>query len=72
MIVDMGNSEKMHSELTFQITRDELIDKTFVLMRMARAAMMYLSFAIHIEELKTEKSNSIPVFMQEVLQSFKT
>ncbi|MGN6268183.1 MAG: hypothetical protein ACTHM5_21075 [Ginsengibacter sp.] len=41
-------------------------------MKMARAAMMYLSFAIHIEERKTEYSQTIPVYMQEILQQFKT
>lgn len=71
MIVDMGNIEKVHNELTFQVTRHEMIDKTLVLMRMSRAAMMYLSFAIQIEEIKTEKNKTMPVYMQEILQRFK-
>lgn len=71
MIVEMGKNEKVHQDLTFQITRDEMIHKTLVLMRMSRAAMMYLSYAIHIEEQKGTASNRIPVSMPEMLHRFK-
>jgi len=72
MVIEVGNSKRVHDEKTFQITRDDLISKTLTLMKMARAAMMYLSFAIHIEERKTEHSQTIPMYMQEILQQFKT
>lgn len=71
MVVDIGKTEEVHDEMTMQITRDDLINNTFVLMRTARAAMMYISFAIHIEEQKTKSSNTIPMYMQEMSQKFK-
>lgn len=71
MVTDMGGSGQVHNEMTFKITRDDLIDKTLVLMKMARAAMMYLSFAIQIEEKKAEGKFAIPVFMQDILYEFK-
>jgi len=72
MIIDMGESRRVHDEMTFQITREDLIDKTLVLMKMARAAMMYLSFAIQIEEKKSGDKLTIPVYMQDMLHQFKT
>lgn len=72
MVVDMGTKELIHDGLTFKITRDDLIEKTLALMKMGRAAMMYLSFAIHIEEQKTAHENTVPIYMQEMLQRFKT
>lgn len=72
MVVDMGEKELVHDGLTFKITRDDLIDKTLVLMRMARAAMMYVSFVIKIEEQKTAHENTVPIYLQEMLQRFKT
>ncbi len=71
MVVDIGEGKLVHDGLTYQITKDDLIAKTFVLIKMARAAMMYLSFAIHIEEQKTEHQNTVPVYMQEILQKDK-
>lgn len=71
MVVDIGEKELVHDGLTFKITRDDLIDKTLVLMRMARAAMMYVSFAIKIEEQKTAHENTVPIYIQEMLQRFK-
>jgi hypothetical protein len=68
----MGESRRVHDEMTFQITREDLIDKTLVLMKMARAAMMYLSFAIQIEEKKSGGKLTIPVYMQDMLHQFKT
>ncbi len=35
-----------------QITRDDLENKTLHLARLAREAMIYLSFAVHIERIK--------------------
>lgn len=72
MISDMGDTDRVHDTLTFQITREDLINKTLVLMKSARAAMMYLSFAIHIEEKKSEHKLSIPIYMQDISQQFKT
>jgi hypothetical protein len=72
MITHLGDSKRIHGGMTFQITREDLIDKTLVVMKMARAAMMYVSFAIHIEERKTEHEQTIPWYMPEILQQFKT
>ena len=72
MVIDMGESRRVHDGMTFQITREDLIDKTLVLMKMARAAMMYLSFAIQIEEKKREDKLTMPVYMQDMLHQFKT
>lgn len=72
MVIDMGDSKRVHDGMTFQITREDLISKTLTLMKMARAAMMYLSFAIHIEEKKTQHAQTMPLYMHEMLQQFKT
>ena len=42
----------------FAITEDELQQKTIHLAQLAREAMIYLSFAVHIEESKRKKINS--------------
>lgn len=72
MIVDMGTSQEVHEEMTMQITRTDLINSTLTLMRMARAAMMYISFAIHIEEQKKEKGITVSYYMSTLLQEDKT
>ena len=72
MVVEIGESRLVHEGKTFQITRGDLISKTLILMKMARAATMYLSFAIHIEEKKTPHSQTVPIYMHKILQQFKT
>lgn len=72
MMIDMGDNKLVHNGMTFQITREDLISKTLTLMKMTRAAMMYLSFAIHIEEKKTQHMQTIPVYVHEMLHRFKT
>ena len=72
MVIDMGESRRVHDEMTFQITREDLTDKTLVLMKMARAAMMYLFFAIQIEEKKSGDKLTMPVYLHDMLHQFKT
>lgn len=71
MVVDIVNTSEVHDEMTMQISREDLIKNTFILMRMARAAMMYTSFAIHIEEQKTKSTDTVPLYMREMSQKFK-
>ncbi|SDC96827.1 LA2681 family HEPN domain-containing protein [Niabella drilacis] len=70
-IVEYGETGLTDNDLTFQITRDEFEEKVYVLMQMARSAIMYLSFAIHIEEQKKEKKPSIPVTFYELKDDYK-
>lgn len=72
MIVDIGTTQGVHDEMTMQITRSDLVKHTLTLMRMARAAMMYISFAIHIEEQKKVKGITVPYYMPTMPQEYKT
>jgi len=50
---------------SFAITEDELQQKTIHLAQLAREAMIYLSFSIHIEESKKERtSNIMPINLE--------
>lgn len=60
-VVDMGETAIVDNGLTFQILRRDLEQKVYTLMEMARAGIISLSFAIHLEELKS-KSNE-PAFL---------
>jgi len=60
-IVDLRPTEIVDNGLTYQIQRQELEQKVYTLMVMARSAIINLSFAIHIEELKKEKQRSVSV-----------
>lgn len=51
-----------------QITRDDLENKTLHLARLAREAMIYLSFAVHIEE---DKRSSHSKYMSIVLETLR-
>jgi len=51
-------------EQSKQITRDDLENKTLHLARLAREAMIYLSFAVHIEENKKDREGLyVPILM---------
>lgn len=60
-IVDFSDTQIVDNGLTYQIQRSEFETKVYKLMAMARSAIINLSFALHLEELKKEKSLSIPV-----------
>jgi hypothetical protein len=60
-IVDMGETEIVDNGLTYQIRRHEFEQKVGILMSMARAAILNLSFAIHLEEIKKDKQPSVTV-----------
>lgn len=46
-------------ERNFSISQDELEEKTIHLAKLAREAMIYLSFAVHIEEFKKENNELV-------------
>ncbi len=50
-------------ERCFYITQDDLENKTIKLAKLTREAIIYLSFAVHIEELKKNTNNGIVVKM---------
>lgn len=60
-ILDMGETAIVDNDLTYQIQRHELEQKVYILIQMARSAIINLSFAIHLEEMKKEKKPSMPV-----------
>lgn len=70
-IVEIGTIKMVENGLTMQISRSEMEEKTMVLMKMVRAAIMYLSFAINIEEQKTVKSPTVPIQLVELDHKFK-
>lgn len=70
-VVDIGHTSVIDDELTYQITRHDLEKKTFIVMQMARSALIYLSLAIHLEELKKEKGLTIPMSFFELKETFK-
>lgn len=70
-IVDMGETAIVDNGLTYQIQRDELEKKVYILMQMVRSAIMSLSFAIHLEEAKKEEKPSIPISFLKFDDQFK-
>lgn len=57
-------------ELAFHISTEELIAKSIKLMKLIRASLVYLSLAVHREELSKEAKNSnfkIPITMSPIL-----
>lgn len=65
-IIEFGKSEISEDGFTYIIDRDSFIDKTFKLMKTIRAAIIYTSLFINIEENKkehdTNKLGSIQLF----------
>ena len=65
-IIEFGNSEISEDGFTYIIDRDSFIEKTFRLMKSIRAAIIYTSLFINIEENKKEhhsdKLGSIQLF----------
>ena len=70
-IVEYGKTGLTDNDLTFQICRDEFKEKVYILMHMVRSAIMYLSFAIHIEEQKKDDEPSIPISFYELKDDYK-
>lgn len=60
-IVDFNDTQMVDNGLTYQIERGEFENKVYTLMVMARSAIINLSLAIQVEELKKEEQLSIPV-----------
>lgn len=65
-IIELGNSEISKDGFTYIMDRDSFIEKTFKLMKTIRAAIIYTSLFINIEENKKEhdsdKLGSIQLF----------
>jgi len=58
---DINQSEEINErERPFYITQNELVNKTMKIAQLSREAIMYLSFAVHIEEEKKEHEGIIP------------
>lgn len=70
-LVNIGEMGVFENGLTMQISRYEMEEKTMVLMKMARAAIMYLSFAINIEEQKSVKGPAMPIHFNGLDHQFK-
>jgi LA2681-like HEPN len=71
-ILDMGETAIVDNDLTYQIQRHELEQKVYILIQMARSAIINLSFAIHLEEMKKEKKPSMPVSFFKLDDDYKT
>jgi len=62
-IIEYGTTGVSGDGLTFVITRNELVEKTVLLLQTARSAIMYIIFAINVEEQKSKHTGpalSIP------------
>lgn len=72
-VVEIGKTELVDGGLTYQIHRDELEAKTLQLLKLARAALIYLSLAVHISEAKKERSAPVfTAYLPEILEEFKS
>ncbi len=71
-IVDIGKTSLTDNDLTYNIRRFDFEDKTLKLLKLIRAAMIYLSLGINIEEQKKDKSEpSMPVNFIELKDEYK-
>lgn len=50
-----NRNDPFHDKLAYSISYDDVKEKTFKLMKLVRAAMIYLSLAVHQEEREKEK-----------------
>jgi len=70
-IVDIGETAIVDNGLTYQIRRHEFEQKVGILMSMARAAILNLSFAVHLEEIKKDKQSAFPMPFFKLDDKFK-
>ena len=71
-VVDVGETAIVDNGLTFQILRRDLEQKVYTLMKMARAAILSLSLAIHLEELKNKSDEpAVPIPFFELKDNYK-
>lgn len=57
-IIESFNPNWTNQTETYEIDRELFYDKTFKLLKTTRAALMYLTFTLHIEEEKKEKNSN--------------
>jgi hypothetical protein len=62
-MLDMKKNEAIEDEKIVNISLSELEEKTLHLARLAREAMIYLSFAVHIEESKKDDTGVFPMIL---------
>lgn len=60
---DMRGNQEIEDEETNGISLSELEEKTLHLARLAREAIIYLSFAVHTEESKKDNTNLFPIIL---------
>jgi hypothetical protein len=71
-IKQYGNWGEIEDGFTFAIGREEFELKTLKQLKLARAALIYLSLAIHWEEKhRVKKEHAIPYFLPDMLQDYK-
>lgn len=70
-IVDYSDTQIVDNGLTYQIQREEFENKVYKVILMARSAIINLSLAIHLEELKKEEQLSISVPFFELKHDYK-
>lgn len=71
--VEFGSSELTDGDLTFSISRNEFETKTIKLFNLARAAIIYLSLGINLEEKKKGKDNQtvFPIDFHKLRDDYK-
>lgn len=62
-MLDMKKNQETENEKIVDISLSELEEKTLHIARLAREAIIYLSFAVHIEESKKDNTNLFPMIL---------
>ncbi|AMP98913.1 hypothetical protein AY601_2007 [Pedobacter cryoconitis] len=71
-IKQYGNWGEIEDGFTFAIGREEFEQKTLKQLKLARAALIYLSLAIHEEEKhRVRKGHTIPYYLPDMRQDYK-
>lgn len=63
--------DSARDKLAYFISRSELKSKTLRLLKLVRASILYLSFAVHIEEIKKAKAPERTVFVNMFLDNWE-
>jgi hypothetical protein len=72
-LVDMGETKLADNGYTYLINRYEFEDKTFKLIKLVRAAIIYISLGLNIEEIRNKNDNpKLPVDFVILDDEYKT
>ena len=72
-VVDIGKSEQVDDGLTYLIYRDEFELKTLKLIKLVRAAIIYISLGFNIEERRNRTDKpTLPIDFVELKDEYKT